>query len=77
MVNPAGAPGPAGLRGAAVTPDLARVLTSSWQSYRQQFISPEGRVVIPERDGGTISEAQAYGLLRAVWAGDQATFGRV
>ena len=34
-------------------------------------------MVIPERDGGSISEAQAYGLLRAVWAGDQATFGRV
>ena len=64
-----------GERGAS--PDLARVLTSSWQSYRQQFISPDGRVVIPERDGGTISEAQAYALLRAVWAGDEATFARV
>jgi endoglucanase len=56
---------------------LSRVLSASWQSYRQQFISPEGRVVIPERDGGAISEAQAYALLRAVWAGDEATFGRV
>jgi endo-1,4-beta-D-glucanase Y len=64
-----------GERGASS--DLERVLTSSWQSYRQQFISPDGRVVVPERDGGSISEAQAYGLLRAVWAGDQATFGRV
>ena len=58
-------------------PDLDRVLTSSWQGYRQQFIAPDGRVAVPERDGGSISEAQAYGLLRAVWAGDQATFGRV
>jgi endo-1,4-beta-D-glucanase Y len=57
--------------------ELFRVLTASWKSYRQQFISPEGRVVIPERGGGTISEAQAYGLLRAVWAGDEATFGQV
>lgn len=57
--------------------NLNRVLTSSWESYRQQFISPEGRVVIPEREGGTISEAQAYALLRAVWAGDAATFERV
>ena len=32
---------------------------------------------MPERDGGTISEAQAYALLRAVWAGDEATFARV
>ncbi len=57
--------------------DLDRVLTASWHSYRQTFISPEGRVVIPEQDGGTISEAQAYALLRAVWAGDEATFARV
>jgi endo-1,4-beta-D-glucanase Y len=34
-------------------------------------------VVIPERGGETISEAQAYALLRAVWAGDEATFARV
>ena len=58
-------------------PRLERMLAASWQSYRQQFISPEGRVVLPERDGGTISEAQAYALLRAVWAGDEATFVRV
>ncbi len=57
--------------------ELERVLTVSWQSYQQQFISPEGRVVIPERERGTISEAQAYALLRAVWAGDEATCGRV
>ena len=57
--------------------EVERVLTASWQSYRQQFISPAGRVLIPERDGGTISEAQAYALLRAVWAADEATFGRV
>jgi endoglucanase len=58
-------------------PRLERVLAASWQSYRQQFISPEGRVVLPERDGGTISEAQAYALLRAVWAGDESTFFEV
>ncbi len=57
--------------------EVDRVLRTSWQSYRHQFISPVGRVQIPERDGGTISEAQAYALLRAVWAGDEATFARV
>jgi endo-1,4-beta-D-glucanase Y len=56
---------------------LEQVLSASWRSYRQQFISPEGRVMIPERGGETISEAQAYALLRAVWAGDKATFARV
>jgi endo-1,4-beta-D-glucanase Y len=57
--------------------DLPRVLALSWQSYRQDFISPEGRVVIPDQNRSTISEAQAYALLRAVWAGDEATFGLV
>ena len=57
--------------------EVDRVLTASWQSYRQQFISPAGRVQIPERDGGTISEAQAYALLRAVWAADQGAFAGV
>jgi endoglucanase len=56
---------------------LARVLTSSWQSYRRHFIQPDGRVVVPEEGGGTISEAQAYALLRAVWVGDHAVFNRV
>ena len=56
---------------------MDRLLLTSWQSYRQHFISPEGRVIIPERDGGTISEAQAYALLRSVWARDEATFARV
>jgi endo-1,4-beta-D-glucanase Y len=56
---------------------LERVLNASWRSYVQHFISPEGRVVIPEQGGGTISEAQAYALLRAVWANDPATFARV
>jgi endoglucanase len=57
--------------------DLDRVLQVSWQSYRHSFISPEGRVVIQEQAGGTISEAQAYALLRAAWAGDEATFALV
>jgi len=56
---------------------LELVLIVSWESYRQHFISPEGRVVIAERGGGTISEAQAYALLRAVWAGDKGTFAKV
>jgi len=56
---------------------VARVLKASWQSYVRHYISPEGRVVIPERGGETISEAQAYALLRAVWIGDAATFARV
>lgn len=56
---------------------LKQVLNDSWQSYRRHFINPDGQVKVPEQSGGTISEAQAYALLRAVWAGDVATFVRV
>ena len=57
--------------------EIERVLLVSWQSYARRYISPEGRVVLAERGGETISEAQAYALLRALWVGDEATFARV
>lgn len=57
--------------------DVDRVLQASWRSYRQHFIAPDGRVLIPERSGESISEGQAYALLRAVWAGDPETFRQV
>ena len=56
---------------------LERVLTASWQSYCRHFIKSDGQVIIPEEGGGTISEAQAYALLRAVWANDATVFTRV
>lgn len=63
--------------GAGSGSEVDRVLTAAWQSYVRRAILPEGRVVVPERQGGTISEAQAYALLMAVWAGDEAVFARV
>ena len=56
---------------------LEQVLTTSWQSYCRHFIKSDGQVIIPEEGGGTISEAQAYALLRAVWANDATVFNRV
>lgn len=56
---------------------LSWVLQASWASYRDHFISPEGRVILRERGNGTISEAQAYALLRALWVGDEQTFVRL
>jgi len=56
---------------------LERVLTTSWQGYCRHFIKSDGQVIIPEEGGGTISEAQAYALLRAVWANDERVFARV
>ncbi len=69
-------PGCGGEKKATIA-DVDRVLQASWKSYRQHFISPEGRVVISERSGESISEGQAYALLRAVWAGDRDTCSRV
>jgi endoglucanase len=56
---------------------VERVLATSWQSYCRHFIKSDGQVIIPEEGGGTISEAQAYALLRAVWARDEMIFSRV
>ena len=56
---------------------VERALTASWQSYCRHFIKSDGQVIIPEEGGGTISEAQAYALLRAVWAQDAPVFSRV
>ena len=56
---------------------VERALTASWQSYCRHFINRDGQVIIPEEGGGTISEAQAYALLRAVWANDATVFNRV
>ncbi|MEJ2672507.1 MAG: glycosyl hydrolase family 8 [Deltaproteobacteria bacterium] len=56
---------------------LELVLNASWRSYRKHFITADGQVKVPEQGGGTISEAQAYALLRAVWARDAGTFVRV
>ena len=56
---------------------LSWVLQASWASYREHFIAPEGRVVLKEQGGITISEAQGYALLRALWADDEETFGRL
>lgn len=57
--------------------DVERALQASWQSYARRYISPEGRVVLSERGGESISEAQAYALMRALWVGDEAAFARV
>ncbi len=50
------------------------VLKSSWIGYKKRFITTEGRVVRPKAGGDTVSEGQAYAMLRAVWMDDQKTF---
>jgi endoglucanase len=53
------------------------LLTASWATFRRAFITDEGRVVRPEHGGDTVSEGQAYALLRAAWMNDRPTFDRV
>jgi endoglucanase len=50
------------------------LLRQSWAAYRQRFIQADGRVIDWEDDARTVSEGQAYALLRAVLANDPATF---
>ena len=57
-----------------VTPAL---LQQSWQVYRQRFIQADGRVIDREANDRSISEGQAYALLRAVMIDDRDTFDRV
>lgn len=56
---------------AAATDTLLR---QSWTAYKQRFIQPDGRVIDWEADARTVSEGQAYAMLRAVLADDPETF---
>jgi endo-1,4-beta-D-glucanase Y len=53
------------------------LLSSSWDSYKAQFILGNGRTIDPTQHNITTSEAQGYALLRAVWIDDKPTFDRV
>ncbi len=51
-------------------------LERAWNSYKQEFIQGDGRVLDPMFGGITTSEGQSYALLRAVWSNDRDTFER-
>ncbi len=51
-------------------------LEKTWNTYKQNFISADGRVTTHEANFA-LSEAQAYALLRAVWMKDKQTFDLV
>lgn len=50
------------------------ILTQSWEAYKQRFIQTDGRVIDREANDRTVSEGQAYAMLRAVLMDDPATF---
>lgn len=51
-------------------------LKKSYDYYKREFISPEGRVMDPARGDITTSEGQSYILQRAVAVNDRTTFNR-
>jgi endoglucanase len=53
------------------------LLSSSWDSYKAEFIQSDGRSIDPAQQNITTSEAQGYALLRAVWVDDKPTFDKV
>jgi len=56
---------------------IESILALTWEGYRERFIEPDGRVIRPTDGFDTVSEGQAYAMLRAVWMNDQETFDRV
>ena len=52
------------------------LLQESWVAYQQRFIQDDGRVIDWESNGRTVSEGQAYAMLRAVLADDPEIFER-
>jgi len=51
-----------------------QILSITWNSYKNNFISKNGRTLDPANKNNTTSEAQAYLLLRAVWENDKTQF---
>ncbi|MCA9408951.1 MAG: endoglucanase [Candidatus Omnitrophica bacterium] len=51
------------------------ILHQTWQAYKQTFIR-DGRVLRPKNDD-TVSEGQAYAMLRAIVMDDQETFNEL
>lgn len=52
------------------------VLNRLWDSYRHYYLRG-GRIIRPKNGDDTVSEGQAYAMLRAVWLDDRATFDEV
>lgn len=47
-----------------------------WNSYKQYYIK-DGRVIRPKNESDTVSEGQAYAMLRALWQNDRQAFDAV
>lgn len=64
--------------GATVSADEdGGVFTKWWNGYKHTFITSAGRVQRLNQQGDTVSEGQAYAMLRSVLADDRATFDKL
>ena len=59
-----------------MSPEREALLASSWEIYKERFIQGDGRVIDREADDRSISEGQAYAMLRAVFADDREIFDK-
>ncbi len=57
----------------AAPPDPEEILRGSWEHYRTTYIRG-GRVMRPRNGNDTVSEGEAYAMLRAVLMDDRKTF---
>ena len=48
-------------------------LSAAWKGYKKGFLV-KGRVIRPQNKMDTVSEGQAYAMVRAVWMNDKETF---
>jgi len=51
------------------------IVINTWEGYKYYFIDEEGRVKRP-KENDTVSEGQAYAMLRAAWMNDKDTFDK-
>jgi len=51
------------------------IVRNTWKGFKHYFITDDGRVMRPA-ENDTVSEGQAYAMLRAVWLNDKETFDK-
>ncbi len=53
-----------------------KIIKGSWNYYKKNFMSHDGRIIDYERNDVTTSEGQSYAMLRAVFIGDKEAFDK-
>lgn len=74
--EPAGLGPPYGIQIREVQSE-SKYLRFTWDWYKNNFITGEGRVVDLQTNNRTTSEGQSYAMMRALWNNDKETFDKV